>query len=154
FIDLNSVIKQEETFNQNARRIAKRALRNIPWHLIAYMQMNNISANPPIQINRSLNSQSPNLFLNWPLQYEDHLRWNRRQQNRVQNSAPCATSQKHSEKVGQRYETDNLWKTAAQRSHSAMGSMEKELDLPLCRRLSEYPSQRPKPALRRQIAFS
>uniref|UniRef100_A0A0R3RNM6 Copine domain-containing protein n=1 Tax=Elaeophora elaphi TaxID=1147741 RepID=A0A0R3RNM6_9BILA len=50
FIDLNSVMIQEATAKQNERRIAERALRNVPWHLIAYMHKNNIAAKPPIQV--------------------------------------------------------------------------------------------------------
>lgn len=41
---------EEATLRQNAKRIAERALRNVPWHLIAYMHKNNIAAKPPIQV--------------------------------------------------------------------------------------------------------
>lgn len=41
---------QDATLTQNARRIAERALRNVPWHLIAYMHKNNIAAKPPIHV--------------------------------------------------------------------------------------------------------
>lgn len=53
FIDLNSVMTQEASSRQNARRIAERALRNVPWHLIAYMHKFNIAAKPPIQVGQS-----------------------------------------------------------------------------------------------------
>ncbi|VDM12085.1 unnamed protein product [Wuchereria bancrofti] len=52
FIDLNSIMIHETTPKQNAKRIAERALRNVPWHLITYMHKNNIAAKPPIQVHQ------------------------------------------------------------------------------------------------------
>lgn len=43
---------QEATTKENAKRIAQQALRNVPWHLIAYMHKNNIAAKPPIQVDQ------------------------------------------------------------------------------------------------------
>uniref|UniRef100_A0A1I8ELX1 Copine domain-containing protein n=1 Tax=Wuchereria bancrofti TaxID=6293 RepID=A0A1I8ELX1_WUCBA len=88
FIDLNSIMIHETTPKQNAKRIAERALRNVPWHLITYMHKNNIAAKPPIQINRSSVFHSSCLIPNRPSRYEEQLYRDKKKQNRIK----CFTS--------------------------------------------------------------
>ncbi|KAK6103214.1 Copine family protein [Brugia pahangi] len=135
FIDLNSIMINEATPKQNAKRIAERALRNVPWHLITYMHKNNIAAKPPIQINRSSVFHSSCLIPHRPSRYEEQLYRDKKEQNRIK----CITST-----------TPPIF-----RSQSLINDMDDELNLISDHHSSKYPPQRyPKRILRRQLAIS
>ncbi|VBB31314.1 unnamed protein product, partial [Acanthocheilonema viteae] len=155
FIDLNSIMTQEATLKQNARRIAERALRNVSWHLIAYMHKNNIAAKPPIQINRSSVFHSSYLIPHRPSQYEEQLYWNRNEQNRIKCIAPNG-SRKHSENIERNANMKKFWDKAIFRSQSVVSGKNEELNSSSNRQLSpQYSSQRhPRRVLRRQLAIS
>ncbi|EFO19691.1 hypothetical protein LOAG_08801 [Loa loa] len=155
FIDLNSVMVKETRPKQNARRIAEQALRNVPWHLIAYMHKNNIAAKPPILINRLSVSHSSNLIPQRPSRYKEQLHRDRKEQNCIKCITP-STSRKHSDNVGRNAKTEKFWDATMLRSQSVMnGKDDGRLNSPSSSHLSEYPSQRhPRRILRRQLAIS
>uniref|UniRef100_A0A915PMS6 C2 domain-containing protein n=1 Tax=Setaria digitata TaxID=48799 RepID=A0A915PMS6_9BILA len=152
FIDLNSVMNQEATFKQNARRIAERALRNVPWHLVAYMHKNNIAAKPPIQINRSSVFHSSYLIPHRPSQYDEKL-VDKKEHIHIKSITPCAP-RKHSENIVQRRLTlrENQTESIVHRSQSVAGRKEEKLDLPPDPILLKQ--RHPKRVLRRQQAVS
>ncbi|MCP9261248.1 hypothetical protein DINM_004630 [Dirofilaria immitis] len=136
FIDLNSVIVEDATCKQNARRIAERVLRNVPWHLITYMHKNNIAAKPPIHINNSSVFHSSYLIPNQPSRYDEQLYHDKRQQNHLKIITP--------------YISKSMF-----RSQSVLDSIDEGMNLSSNHHLSEYSSQRRiKPVLRRQLAIS
>uniref|UniRef100_A0A0R3QXY3 Copine domain-containing protein n=1 Tax=Brugia timori TaxID=42155 RepID=A0A0R3QXY3_9BILA len=142
FIDLNSIMINEATPKQNAKRIAERALRNVPWHLITYMHKNNIAAKPPIQINRSSVFHSSCLIPHRPSRYEEQLYRDKKEQNRIK----CITST-----------TPRKYSTIPPifRSQSLINDMDDELNLITDHHSSKYPPQRyPRRILRRQLAIS
>ncbi|VDK89512.1 unnamed protein product [Litomosoides sigmodontis] len=157
FIDLNSVMIQEATLRQNAKRIAERALRNVPWHLIAYMHKNNIAAKPPIQINRSSVFHSSHLIPNQPSQYVERLHWDRNEQNFIGFITPTA-SRKHVKSVERNANEEKFRKKTMFHSQSVMsrGDRDEELNSSTAHQLTpKYHSQRhPTRVLRRQLAIS
>ncbi|VDM10511.1 unnamed protein product [Wuchereria bancrofti] len=132
----------ETTPKQNAKRIAERALRNVPWHLITYMHKNNIAAKPPIQINRSSVFHSSCLIPNRPSRYEEQLYRDKKKQNRIK----CFTST-----IPQKLKK---YFTAIFRSQSLINDMDEKLSS-ISDHPSKYSSQRhPRRMLRRQLAIS
>ncbi|CAG9530690.1 unnamed protein product [Cercopithifilaria johnstoni] len=152
FIDLNSVMIENATLRQNAKRIAERVLRNVSWHLIAYMHKNNIAAKPPIQINRSSIFHSSYLIPRQPSRYEEQFDFERNE---------CNTSgvpRRRSENVAQNINIKKFWNKAIFRSQSVVSEKNDEiLNSSTNHQLSppQYsPQQRPRRILRRQLAIS
>ncbi|CAD6198984.1 unnamed protein product [Caenorhabditis auriculariae] len=69
FFQMKTLLNGAETPAQNKSRIAERALRNVPNHLVHFMHNANIAAKPPIQVCRSPLFHSSSLIPDKPTQF-------------------------------------------------------------------------------------